>query len=132
MALLGNIIWIIFGGLLASLAYIIGGFIFCLTIIGIPFGLQSIKIGIATFAPFGKVVVTHEQSFSLLRIFFNVIWLICFGWFIALTHLIFGIILMITVIGIPFGLQHFKLIPISIYPFGISLERIQETQTNRH
>lgn len=132
MALLGNIIWIIFGGLLASLAYIIGGFILCLTIIGIPFGLQSIKIGIATFAPFGKIVVTHEQSFSLLRIFFNVIWLICFGWFIALTHLIFGIILMITVIGIPFGLQHFKLIPISIYPFGISLERIQETQTNRY
>lgn len=121
MSLIGNIIWLIFGGLLAGLGYIIGGLITCLTIIGIPFGLQSIKIGFATFAPFGKEVVEGPHANSTLRVVFNVIWLLLFGWEIALAHLISALILAITIIGIPFAKQHIKLIPLALLPFGRDL-----------
>ena len=121
MSLLGNIIWLIFGGFLAGLGYIVGGIVLCLTIIGIPFGLQSIKLGIATFAPFGKEVVEAEDANSCLRVVFNVIWIILFGWEIALAHLVHAAILAITIIGIPFAVQHVKLIPLALLPFGRDL-----------
>lgn len=122
MSLLGNIIWLIFGGLLSGLSYMLGGAIMCITLIGIPFGLQSIKLGLATLAPFGKECVPHENSASLIRLFFSVLWLILFGWWIALMHIVFGFLLAITIIGIPFAKQHFKLIPISLMPFSYNLE----------
>ena len=121
MSLLGNIIWLVFGGLLAGLMYIIGGLLLCVTIVGIPFGMQSIKIGIATFAPFGKEVVEGPGANSPLRVLFNIIWIILFGWEIALAHLTGAIFLAITVIGIPFALQHIKLIPLALLPFGRDL-----------
>jgi len=121
MSLLGNIIWIIFGGFFASLGYLIGGLIFCFTIIGIPFGLQSMKLGIAIFAPFGKESRPNPDSDNPLRLLFSILWLLTFGWSTALVHLIFGVVLCITIIGIPFGLQHFKLIPISLLPFNFDL-----------
>jgi uncharacterized membrane protein YccF (DUF307 family) len=121
MSLLGNILWLIFGGLIAGLIYIIGGIGLCLTIIGIPFGLQSIKLGFATFAPFGKEVVEGEHANSPLRILFNLLWIVLFGWEIAVAHLIFAGILAITIIGIPFAMQHIKLIPLSLLPFGRDL-----------
>jgi len=123
MTLLGNIIWLIFGGLLSGLGYIVGGIILCLTLIGIPFGLQSIKLGVATFAPFGKEVVETEEAYSVLRILFNVLWLILFGWEIAVSHLIHAGVLAITIIGIPFAVQHVKLIPLALLPFGRDLSR---------
>jgi uncharacterized membrane protein YccF (DUF307 family) len=118
MSLLGNIIWLIFGGLIAGLGYIVGGIGLCLTVIGIPFGLQSIKLGIAVFAPFGKEVVELDHANTPLRIIFNVIWLVFFGWEIALAHLLSAALLALTIIGIPFALQHIKLIPLSLFPFG--------------
>jgi uncharacterized membrane protein YccF (DUF307 family) len=121
MSLLGNIIWLIFGGLIAGLGYILGGLGLCLTIVGIPFGLQSIKLGVAVFAPFGKEVVELDNPNSLLRIIFNLIWLVLFGWEIAVAHLLHAAILAITIIGIPFALQHIKLIPLSLFPFGRDL-----------
>lgn len=121
MSLLGNILWLIFGGLIAGLGYIIGGLLLCITIIGIPFGLQSIKIGVATFAPFGKEVVEGENANSPLRVIFNVIWIILFGWEIAIAHLFSAFLLGITIIGIPFALQHIKLIPLALLPFGRDL-----------
>lgn len=122
MSFIGNIVWLIFGGFLAGLGYIIGGLLTCITIIGIPFGVQSIKIGIATFAPFGKEVVEGPNANSPLRVVFNIIWLILFGWGIALAHLTGAIILAITIIGIPFALQHIKLIPLALFPFGRDLQ----------
>jgi uncharacterized membrane protein YccF (DUF307 family) len=122
MSLLGNIIWLIFGGLITGLGYIIGGIGLCLTIIGIPFGVQSMKLGVATFCPFGKEIVVAKEANSPLRIIFNVLWLIFFGWEIALAHLVHAGILAITIIGIPFALQHLKLIPIALLPLGRSLE----------
>ena len=121
MSLLGNILWLIFGGLIAGLGYIIGGLLICLTIIGIPFGVQTMKIGVATLAPFGKEIVELEDANSPLRIVFNVIWLLLFGWEIAIAHALSALILAITVIGIPFALQHLKLIPLALLPFGRDL-----------
>jgi uncharacterized membrane protein YccF (DUF307 family) len=121
MSLLGNIIWLIFGGFIAGLGYILGGLGLCLTIIGIPFGLQSMKLGVAVFAPFGKEVVELDNANSLLGIIFNLIWLVLFGWEIAVAHLFHAAILAITVIGLPFAWQHIKLIPLSLLPFGRDL-----------
>ena len=121
MSCLGNIIWLIFGGFLAGMGYIIGGLFLCITIIGIPFGLQSIKIGVATMAPFGKEIVETESAGSTLGILFNLIWLVFFGWEIALAHALGALILAITIIGIPFAKQHVKLIPLALMPIGREL-----------
>ena len=121
MSVIGNILWLIFGGFLTGLGYIIGGLLLCVTIIGIPFGIQSIKIGVATFAPFGKEVVEGENANSPLRVLFNIVWLVLFGWEIALAHLGSAVLLAITIIGIPFALQHIKLIPLALFPFGQTL-----------
>ncbi len=118
MSFIGNVIWLIFGGFLAGLGYIIGGIILCITIVGIPFGVQAIKIGIATFAPFGREVRDHENANTAGNIIFNMLWIILFGWEIAVAHLVHGIILAITIVGIPFAKQHFKLIPLALLPFG--------------
>jgi len=124
MSLLGNIIWLVFGGLLAGLGYILGGLLMCVTIIGIPFGIQSIKLGLATLAPFGNRIVENPDANGALEIVLNVIWLIFFGWEIALAHLVSAGVLAITIIGIPFALQHVKLIPIALLPLGRSLQPI--------
>ena len=122
MSLIGNVIWIIFGGFIAFLGYIWGGLILCCTIVGIPWGLQAFKIGIATLAPFGKHVRPTGGSIPGLSCLLNLIWLIFAGLWIALSHLVCGIVLCITLIGIPFGLQHFKLTRLSLYPFGYDLK----------
>jgi uncharacterized membrane protein YccF (DUF307 family) len=121
MSLLGNILWLIFGGLIAGLGYILGGLLTCITIVGIPFGIQAVKIGVATFAPFGKQIVELPEANRPLRLILNVIWLVLFGWEIALAHATSALILAITIIGIPFALQHLKLIPLALLPFGRTL-----------
>ncbi|HHQ48831.1 MAG TPA: YccF domain-containing protein [Acidobacteria bacterium] len=121
MSLLGNILWLIFGGFLSGLGYIVGGVLLCITIIGIPFGLQAIRLGVATFAPFGKTVVPAEGQYGFLKIIFDVVWILLFGWEIAVSHLVHAGILAITIIGIPFALQHLKLIPVALFPFGHEL-----------
>ncbi len=118
MSFFGNIIWLIFGGFLAGMGYIIGGIFLCLTIVGIPFGVQTIKLGVATFAPFGREVIEYENANTVGNTIFNMIWIILFGWEIAVAHLIHGIILAITIVGLPFAKQHFKLIPLALLPFG--------------
>ena len=122
MSLLGNILWLIFGGLITGLGYVLGGFALCLTIIGIPFGLQSIKLGFAVFAPFGKDVVEKPHANSVLNLVFNVLWILLFGWPIAMAHVTSAIVLAVTIIGIPFSIQHLKLIPLSLLPFGRDLQ----------
>lgn len=119
--LLGNILWIIFGGFFVFLGYMLGGLLLCLTIIGIPFGLAAFRIGFATLAPFGKRVVESPEAGHPLRMIFNVLWAVLFGWEIALAHVISGVVLAITIIGLPFAWQHFKLIPVALMPFGITL-----------
>ncbi|TVP64107.1 MAG: YccF domain-containing protein [Leptolyngbya sp. LCM1.Bin17] len=121
MSLLGNIIWLIFGGLLTGLGYIIGGLLLCITIIGIPFGLQAIKLGWATMTPFGRKIIEDPNPNSTINIILNVLWLLVVGWEIAVTHLVHAVILAITIIGLPFAKQHIKLIPLALLPFGRDL-----------
>ena len=122
MSFLGNLIWLIFGGFVAGLGYILGGIVLCLTIIGIPFGLRVISLGVATLAPFGKAVVPRERGEGCLPLAFNIIWIVLFGWEIAIAHLVGAGLLAITIIGIPFAKQHIKLIPISFAPFSYDLK----------
>lgn len=122
MSTIGNIVWLIFGGLITALGYIFGGLLLCITIVGIPFGLQSVKIGIATLTPFGKEVVELDSANSTSRVLFNLLWIVLFGWGIALAHLLSAAILTITIVGIPFAKQHIKLIPLSLFPFGRILQ----------
>ncbi|MEM6285236.1 MAG: YccF domain-containing protein, partial [Chloroflexota bacterium] len=117
MSFLGNLIWLIFGGFVAGFFYVLGGLLLCLTIIGIPFGRQAIRFGWSTMVPFGKEVVPQPGGESFLSTVFNVVWVIFFGWEIALTHLTSGLILAITIIGLPFARKHFQLIPVSLFPF---------------
>ena len=121
MSLIGNIIWLIFGGFLAGLGYILGGLLLMLTIIGIPFGLKSIRLGIATMAPFGKAVTEVDSRGGCLQLIFSIIWVILFGWEIALAHLTAALILAITIIGIPFAKQHLKLVPVALFTFVYDL-----------
>jgi uncharacterized membrane protein YccF (DUF307 family) len=118
MNTIGNIIWLIFGGLYSAFFYFIGGFALCLTIIGIPFGLQCFKLAGLMLWPFGKSVVPANGNNGCLATLLNIVWVLCGGIWLALGHIFFGILLYITIIGIPFGRQHFKLVEISLMPFG--------------
>lgn len=121
MNFIGNVLWLILGGFIAGCGYIFAGLLLCLTIVGIPFGMMAIRIGIATFAPFGKRIVERDNANSALRILFNIIWIVLFGWELALAHLASALVCAVTIIGIPFAVQHVKLVPLSLLPFGRDL-----------
>ena len=118
MNFIGNIIWVVFGGLLISLGYLIGGLILCLTIVGIPFGVQIMRLGMFALWPFGGEIKPVDNVMGCLPVLMNVLWIIFGGIEVALTHLTLGVMFCVTIIGIPFGLQHFKLMMYSLLPFG--------------
>lgn len=118
MSLIGNLIWFIFGGLLLGIGYLFGGMVLCLTIVGIPFGLQIMKLGLFAMWPFGGEVVPGNNASGCLPLLLNVLWIICGGIEVALTHLALGVVFSITIVGIPFGMQHFKLMMLALMPFG--------------
>jgi uncharacterized membrane protein YccF (DUF307 family) len=118
MNILGNLIWLILGGIIIAIEYFIGSLILMITIIGIPFGLQTLKMASLAIWPFGRDTRVHSRASGCLYILMNVLWLITGGLWIAATHAIFGVLLCITIIGIPFGMQHFKLTAIALNPFG--------------
>ncbi len=121
MSFLGNLIWLVFGGFVAGMGYILGGLATCLTIVGIPFGIQSIKLGVATLTPFGREIVVRPESGGFLEALFNILWAVLFGWEIAVAHLVHAAILALTIVGLPFASQHLKLIPLALFPFGKEL-----------
>jgi uncharacterized membrane protein YccF (DUF307 family) len=120
MSFMGNVVWLVFGGFIIGVEYMVSGALLCLTIVGIPFGLRSIKLGVTAFAPFGKDVVDAEHQ-GPVKLLFDIIWIVLFGWEIAMTHLASALLLAITVVGIPFARQHIKLIPIALFPFNKDL-----------
>lgn len=127
MSTFGNIIWLVFGGFITGVAYIIGGLLLCLTIVGIPFGKRAIELGRASFAPFGKELVEDpEGAGGCVSMVINLIWIVLFGWEIALAHLVSGVLIGITIIGIPFAKQHFKLLPVALAPFRYRLKNRDE------
>ena len=123
MKFIGNIIWVVFGGLLISLGYLFGGLVLCLTIDGIPFGVQIMRLGMFALWPFGGEVQTKANATGCLQIIMNVLWIIFGGIEVALSHLTLGVAFCCTIIGIPFGLQHFKLMLYSLLPFGHEVVR---------
>ena len=118
MKFLGNIVWLILGGMVIAIVYYIVGFLFCLTIIGIPFGFQLFKFGTFSLWPFGTQIIEGKDSIGCTNLFMNILWIILGWWEIALMHIFFGFILCITIIGIPFGMHHFKMAGLSLLPFG--------------
>ena len=120
MRLIGNILWIIFGGFLSAAGWFIAGVLWCITIIGIPVGLQCFKLASISLNPFGKEVIYEGGAGSFI---INVFWFIFSGLELALANFLFGLILCITIIGIPFGKQFFKIAKVALRPFGAIVVR---------
>lgn len=119
MSLLGNLLWIIFGGgIFLFFEYLIGGVLMCITIIGIPFGLQLIKLSFLGLLPFGKEIKNSPSANGCLSTIFNILWIFTGGIVISITHLFFAFLCAITIIGIPFAVQHIKLASVALMPFG--------------
>lgn len=118
MSFIGNLIWIVFGGLLTSLGYLLLGVVYCITIIGIPVGLQLFKMAGLALMPFGRNVSDRNGQMGCWPMFFNVLWIVFGGIEMALSHAVLGLLFCATVVGIPFGLQHFKLALLALVPFG--------------
>lgn len=124
MNTLGNIIWMLLGGLLLAMLYWVYGLFFLCTIIGIPFGVQLLKIGGFVLCPFGRDLVGGPSSQGCLNTGLNVLWILK-GWFeLAIMHAIFGLAFCVTIIGIPLGVQHFKIAGKTLLPFGKEIVRI--------
>lgn len=118
MKLLGNLIWLVFGGIIISIEYIISSILLIVTIVGIPFGIQTLKLAVLALWPFGAEIRLKPGNPGCLSTLMNVIWICIGGIWIALTHLVFGVLFAITIIGIPFAMQHFKLAALALTPFG--------------
>ncbi len=118
MGCLGNILWFIFGGFISGLSWAFAGLLWCITIVGIPIGLQCFKFATLSFFPFGKDVVYGGGAASFLV---NILWIILSGFVLAVEHLVLGCLLCLTIIGIPFGLQMFKIAKLSLMPFGAKI-----------
>jgi uncharacterized membrane protein YccF (DUF307 family) len=118
MKIFGNIIWLLFGGFAIAMEYLVSSIVMMLTIIGIPFGLQTLKLGMLALWPFGSEVVRNERTSGCLSAIMNIVWFFVGGFWIMLTHFAFGILFYITIIGIPWGNQHFKLAGLALTPFG--------------
>ena len=118
MGCLMNLLWLLLGGIVTALEYLISSVLMMITIVGIPFGMQTLKMTSLALWPFGKEVRSGERSSGCLYVLMNILWILLGGIWICLSHLLFGAVLCITIIGIPFGLQHFKLAALALSPFG--------------
>ena len=121
MRFIGNVLWFIFGGFLSGLSWIIAGLLCCVTIVGIPLGKQCFKFAGLSFAPFGKEIDYGGGAVSLIV---NIVWAIFCGIPMALENIGFGILWCITIVGIPFGKQFFKIAKLSFMPFGAEIRKI--------
>ena len=122
MKLIGNILWLVFGGLECALGYFAGALALIVTIIGIPFGIQIFKLGVLCLWPFGSNVSESESAGGCLNLLMNIFWIIFGGFLVFVAHIFLGILLCLTIIGIPFGKQHFKMAKLSLVPFGRNVE----------
>jgi uncharacterized membrane protein YccF (DUF307 family) len=125
MRLIGNVLWFVLAGLWLAIGYMFAALVMFILIITIPFALQAVKLAVFALWPFGSTVVKRPDA-GAPSVIGNILWLLLAGWWLALGHLITGILLCITIIGIPLGLGNFKLIPISLWPFGREIVPIEE------
>ena len=127
MGCIGNFLWIIFGGIILALLWGLVGVLWCITIVGIPVGLQCFKFASLALTPFGRDVQYSSSTFSVI---INIIWLLTSGIPLAVCSGIFGLILCATIVGIPFGLQHFKLAKLALMPFGAIIINTKQYNSN--
>ncbi len=127
MRLLGNIIWVIFGGFETALGWLLAGLIMIVTIIGIPWAKSCFTIALLALWPFGRRAVPQGGLAGPLGLVGNIIWFVLAGWWLALGHLLVGLLFFITIIGIPFGLQHMKLARLTLAPVGMIVEPAPES-----
>lgn len=123
MTLIGNIIWFIFGGFIQAFIWWFFGLLWSITIIGLPVGKQCFKMAKMQLAPFGKEIV--EKNNSSISLIANIIWILLFGWELAIANLIAALIFGITIIGIPFAKQNLKLAYLSLMPFGKDIRKVR-------
>ncbi len=128
MRLLLNVLWLVCGGLWMSLGYLLAGLILCITIVGIPLAIASVRMANYALLPFGRRLVDEPGAGAMSGIG-NVLWLVLAGWWLALGHLLTGIALCVTIIGIPLGVGHFKLIPVSLLPMGKQIVDADDPRT---
>ena len=121
MRLIGNIIWLLLGGLLSALGWVLAGIIWCITIFGIPVGLQCFKFASISLNPFGKEIRYEGGAVSFLL---NIIWFLVSGIELAIPNFVIGLLFCVTIVGIPFGLQFFKIARLALCPFGAVVERV--------
>ena len=115
-----NIIWLVLEGIWMAIGYVLAGIICCILIVTIPFGIASFRIAGYVLWPFGRTVVPRADA-GAASLIGNVLWIILFGWWLALGHLIAGVALCLTIIGIPLGIASFKIIPITLAPLGVQI-----------
>ena len=127
MRLLLNLIWLVFGGVWLALAYAVAALVMFVLIITIPFGIAAARMALFCLWPFGRTIVRRADAGAVSAIG-NVIWFVLAGWWLALGHLISGVAMCITIIGIPLGLANFKLIPVSLTPFGRDIVDIEQAR----
>src|SRR5215218_2014094 len=127
MRLLLNVIWFVFAGVWMAIGYAFAALIMFILIITIPFGVAALRIGIFALWPFGKTVVRRADAGAGSAIG-NILWFLLAGWWLALGHLVTGVLLCLTIIGIPLGLANFKLIPVSLMPFGRDIVDLEQAR----
>ncbi len=126
MSLLGNLVFFIFGGFLIFIGYVLGGIILCLTIIGIPFGLMCFRLAGGVIAPFGREVRQTEPPGGPVSLIMNIIWIILPGLELAIMHLLLAALFALTIIGFPLAVQHMKLVPMALLPFGHVMREVED------
>jgi uncharacterized membrane protein YccF (DUF307 family) len=120
LRLILNVIWLVFCGLWMAIAYVLAGLVAFVLIITIPFGIASFRIAAYVLWPFGRTIERHPRA-GVASLIGNILWIILFGWWLAVGHLVSGIALCLTIIGIPLGLASFKIIPITLLPLGVRI-----------
>lgn len=125
MQLILNVLWLVLSGFWLAIGYLLAALVMFILIITIPFALQAVKLAIFALWPFGRTIVKRPDA-GAPSVIGNIIWLLLAGWWLALGHIITGVLLCLTIIGIPLGLGNFKLIPVSLWPFGREIVPIDQ------
>jgi len=131
MRTIGNILWFVLAGLWLAIGYVLAGLLAFVLIVTIPFGIASFRLAGFVVWPFGRTT-TWRRDAGVWSVIGNVVWLLFFGWELALVHLVTGLLLMVTIIGIPFGVACWKMIPLSLVPLGREIVPISAADRDRH
>lgn len=130
MRVLLNLIWLVLGGIWLAIEYVLAGALLCITIIGIPFGVQSFKLAGYALWPFGRMLIPARTRHKGISVIGNILWLVLAGWWLALSHLIVGCLLCVTITGIPLGVASFKMAGAALAPFGKEIAKKSDLTTS--